>query len=334
MRIEEGISLAQFTTFRIGGPARYFARAQDIKEVCAGLAFAKEKNLKTLILGGGSNVLISDAGFDGLVIKIEIRGIKKEDATVIVGAGESWDALVEFAINQNLWGIENLSGIPGTVGGAVAGNIGAYGQALSQTLLWAEVFDTDTGEIKHLSNTECRFGYRESIFTQAAGRYVILRAAFELSSAAKPELSYKDLKEVFGDGAEPSLEAIREQVLAIRARKFPDLAVEGTAGSFFKNPIVPEGEAKQLQERYPEMPIFPMPETSGYKIPLGWLLDHVLTMRGTAVGGARMYEKQVLVIAAARGTTASDVVTLANEISKKVLDTFAISLQPEVKIID
>ena len=337
MSIEENVLLAPYTTFGIGGPARYLVLAQDEKEVYEGLVFAKEKQLPVLILGGGSNMLIDDAGFDGLVIKIEIKGIEIEQsaggAVVTAGAGESWDALVERTAQEGLWGMENLSGIPGTVGGAVAGNIGAYGQALSQTVAWVDALDVHTKEIKRFTNTECMFGYRESFFSIHSGSYIILRAAFTLTKTPKPELSYKDLTERFKDEKQPSLQAIREAVLTIRHGKFPDLEVEGTAGSFFKNPIVSKEVAEELVAAYPGLPIFAMPETEGVKVPLAWLLDRVLNLKGFSAGGARLFEKQPLVIAAKKGTPSSDLLELAQKVIEKVKENFSIEIEPEVKII-
>ena len=178
MQIKENVPLAPFTTFGIGGPAAFFNTVASVDELKESLDFARDKNLTTLIFGGGSNMLVPDAGWAGLVIKIEIKGVEIEggkstnEKLIIAGAGESWDALVARTVSEKLWGIENLSGIPGTVGGAVVQNIGAYGAALSQTLSWVEVLDTQTGEVKKLTNAECAFGYRESIFKKEEGRYV------------------------------------------------------------------------------------------------------------------------------------------------------------------
>ncbi len=324
--------LKDLTTFHIGGPARAFVRVSRVEDL-ASLDFTRDKYF---ILGGGSNVLFADQGFPGTVYKIELKGISLQGSTLVVGAGEEWDTLVERAIKEKLWGLENLSGIPGTVGGAVAGSIGAYGQSLSQTCQWVEAFNIKTGETEHFGNAECEFGYRESRFSlgrststgEAEGGYVIVRAAFELSTTAKPDLTYKDLQ-----GVEPTLLSIRDAVLSIRKNKFPDLSQEGTAGSFFKNPILPTEEAKILQEKYPDMPVFVMPETSGIKVPLAWLLDHVLKLKGVRVGRARLFEKQPLVVVAQRGCLASDVILLKEIVEKKVFDAFGFKIQSEVKII-
>lgn len=332
MTIQENVLLAPFTTFHIGGPARCFARASSVEELQESLSFAKAKNLRVFVLGGGSNVLIDDKGFDGLVIKIELTGVEEKGNILIAAAGENWDELVKRAVSKNLWGIENLSGIPGTVGGAVVQNIGAYGQALSQTLTWVEAFDNRSSEVIRLPKEELKLGYRTSVFKEEEGRYIVLKAALILSPAPTPELSYKDLT-AWLEGRAPGLQDIREAVLDIRRSKFPDVRVEGTAGSFFKNPIVSEDEAVRLREQYPQMPLFSMPETSGVKVPLAWLLDHVLRLRGFRVGGARLFERQPLVVAAERGASSHDVCMLAEQVADAVREAFQIELEPEVRIL-
>ncbi len=332
MQIEENIPLGPLTTFKIGGPARFFVRASSVADLKEALAFAKEKDLKVFILGGGSNLLVDDTGFNGLVIKVEFLGVEEQGSTFVAGAGENWDRLVALATAKKLWGIENLSGIPGTVGGAVVQNIGAYGQALSQTLLWVEVYDTATNEEKRLTATDYVGGYRDSIFKHEPGRYIVLRAAFGLSAEGLPEVSYKDLAARFA-GQTPSIQDIRDAVVEIRRNKFPDLEVEGTAGSFFKNPILPEAEAKKLQEKYPDLPLFPMPETAGVKVPLAWLIDHALNLRGTKVGGARLFERQPLVVAATRGASSADVKKLAALVQEKIRGILNVEVEPEVHLV-
>ncbi len=218
------------------------------------------------------------------------------------------------------------------MGGAVAQNIGAYGAALSQTLRWVEVYDTRSGDIQKLSNVECAFGYRDSIFKQGDGRYVILRAALELSPSPKPVLSYRDLAERFKN-AVPGLSDIREAVVAIRNDKFPDLSREGTAGSFFKNPVIPKAQAQALGQKYPGMPLFELPESPDIKVPLGWILDRTLGMRGTRAGSARLFEKQALVIVADKNGSSRDVRALAREVQEKVFDALGIAIEPEVRVL-
>ncbi len=345
--MSENVPLAPLTTFSIGGPARYFARVASLAELQHALAFAREHELPLFILGGGSNVLIDDAGFAGLVIKMEIRGIEEQkdpngSTLLIGGAGEPWDAFVAYAVERGLWGIENLSGIPGTIGGAVVQDIGAYGAALSQTLRYAQVLDTRDNSVRNLTRDECAFGYRESIFKREEGRYIVLGAALALSDAQQPNFSYADPSRLYKDlarrfaGTTPTLPEIRAAILDIRRDKFPDLAVLGTAGSFFKNPVVPKAEAERLRARYGELPLFSLPESDNIKVPLGWLLDYrhgVIDIRGLAVGGARMFEKHFLVAVAERGTAAADVRALARAVQEKVFDACAIKIEPEVKII-
>ncbi len=344
MHIEENVPLAPLTTFHIGGSARYFVRVHTIGELIESLGWARDDNVATYVLGGGSNTLVPDVGFDGLVIKIEIGGlelqkdIKKEHAVaeddkivVTAGAGESWDGVVAYAVERGLWGLENLSGIPGTVGGAVWGNIGAYGASVSQTLQWVEVYDKETEEVRQFDIGACAFGYRDSFFKQHAAQYVIVRAAFAQARTPRPNLSYKDLAVRFTNVQHPTLTDIREAVLAIRKEKFPDLLVEGTAGSFFKNPILSKADADALVAKYPTMPVFAVPEADGVKIPLAWLLDKVLALRGTSVGSARLFERQPLVLVVSRGASSADVVALANTVRQKVSDTFSITLEQEVQ---
>ena len=331
MNIEEHIPLADLSTFHIGGPARFFARAQSVGDIKAALAFAKERQLKIFILGGGSNILVPDEGFSGLVIKVELMGVEVEGEVYTAAAGERWDDLCERAARDGVWGVENLSGIPGSVGGACVQNIGAYGAALSEVCRWVDVFDMESGEVRRLEGGECRFGYRDSIFKHES-RYIVLGAAFALSKKAAPDLSYKDLAARF-EGKTPSLADIRSAVLDIRAAKFPDLAKEGTAGSFFLNPIVPAEAAQALKERYPDMPLFDMPETPDIKVPLGWLLDHVLNLRGHAEGPVRLFEKQALVITARRDARSADVRALAQKIKKEVKEKTGLDITEEVKIL-
>lgn len=337
MRIEENIPLAPLTTFCVGGAARFLARVQTIDEVREALAFARGKQLPIFVLGGGSNILVDDAGFEGLVIKIELVGIEREqqggEMLLIAGAGESWDALVARAVADGLWGLENLSGIPGSVGGAVVGSIGAYGAAVEEHVLWAEVLDGATGEIKKMPRAECRFDYRDSFFKHDGGRHIVLRAAFALSSTGAANRSYKDVALRLKEVESPTLAEIRSAIVEIRKGKFPDISLEGTAGSFFKNPILSNSEAQALAQQYPDMPLFDLPESSGTKVPLAWLIDRVLNLKGLAVGGARLFERQPLVIAVARGTPAADVRALAGKVTSKVQEKFGINIEPEVKIL-
>ncbi len=334
--MEENVVLAPLTTFHIGGPARFLVRAHTLQDVAGAHAFARERRAPMLILGGGSNLLMPDRGFEGVVLKIESRGIAQSpagqgQAFITAAAGEAWDDVVAHAIAHGLWGIENLSGIPGTLGGAVVQNIGAYGQAICETLAWVEVFDAKTGTLKRLSSLECGFDYRDSIFKRTLGRYVVVRAALRLARVSAPELAYQGLAEALS--GTPTLDGIRSAVLSIRARKFPDLAREGSAGSFFKNLILPSQDARLLKNRYPAMPLFSMPETEGTKVPLAWLLDHVLGLNGFSLGPVRLFESQPLVVVARRGAAAADVIALASAVRVRMRESLGIAVEPEVHII-
>lgn len=335
MVVEEQVLLAPLTTLHIGGLARFFVSVQTREDLQNAIAYARERSLPMFVLGGGSNVLVPDEGVAGLVLHLQIKGIEREEigenVLLVAGAGESWDALVRTAVTESVWGIENLSGIPGSVGGAVVGNIGAYGQAVSQTCVWVEAYNIETGTIERLERLQCNFGYRESYFSNHH-QYIVLRAAFLLSKTPAPDVSYKDLKELFGESV-PTLQAIRDAVLNIRASKFPDLSKEGSAGSFFKNPILDKALVQKLTEKYPQMPVFSMPETDGVKVPLAWLLDNVLHMKGYREGGARLFEKQPLVVAATRGCLAEDVEVLAKKVAQEVEKHFSIRVEREVQTL-
>ena len=338
LSIEEKVLLAPLTTFRIGGPARFFVRVRNADELRESFDFARDKKLTVLVLGGGSNILVGDEGFDGLVIKIEIKGSEEQEGRLIAGhhtntvggvagAGEGWDALVQYAIEKKLWGIENLSGIPGTVGAAPIQNIGAYGAELKDTLQFVEVFDTSHNAVVRLSNNECGFAYRTSSFKKNPGRFVVMRVGLVLRRDGAPNLSYTDLKSL----QNPTLSDIRQAVLAIRAKKFPDLTREGTAGSFFLNPIVSKEKAQELKKRFPDLPQFPAGQ--GMKISLAWLLDNVLHLKGTARGSARLYERQPLVIVAKGGARAHEVRELAEFVASRVREELNIEIEPEVRIL-
>lgn len=328
MKIEENVPLSTLTTFHIGGPARYVVTVTTTEELIEALDFARDKDLHFKILGGGSNILAPDEGVDDLVVRIALQGIEFADTAVTVGAGESWDALVAQSVAHGLWGLENLSGIPGSVGGAVVGGIGAYGASVGEHLSSVEAFNIETRQVEQFFSTQCQFGYRDSVFKHRP-ELVVLSATFELSAEPAPNVSYKDLAARFADSS-LDLPTVRAAVLVIREGKFPDISIEGTAGSYFKNPIIDEAAAETLREQYPELPLFAMPEVSGYKVPLAWLLDQVLNLKGTTVGAARLFERQPLVIAASSGCSANDVRSLASMVKKDCKEKLFLEIEEEV----
>ena len=337
MKIQENVSLAPFTTFRIGGAARFFVHASSVADVEEALAFAEEKNLSIFILGGGSNILISDAGFDGLVIKNEIRGITEElqgDSTrIIAGAGESWDDLVKFAVEKKgLYGLENLSFIPGTVGAAPVQNIGAYGSEVKDTIEWVEVYNSKTKKIEKISNIECHFAYRDSVFKHEKKHNVILRVAFLLQKNSKLSIDYKDVKKYFEDRkSQPSLCGVRDAIVEIRKNKLPDTSKIGTAGSFFKNVTIPKNNYEDLLKKYPLMPAFTQDQM--VKVPTAWILDNVCGFKGVRRGEVGVYQNQALVLVNFGKGTAQEIKNLSNEMIASVKEKTGIVISPEVEFI-
>ncbi len=352
MRIQEHISLKKLTTLKIGGTARYFCSVERAEELTEALTFARERNIRYAILGGGSNILVANGGIEVLVIKIDIKGIgwqkNKESVLVIAGAGESWDGLVAKAVGRGLWGIENLSGIPGTVGAAPIQNIGAYGTEIQETVEWVEVFDTETREMKQLTNEECQFSYRDSIFKHPEGKALIVtRVALRLKKSGVPDLDYKDLKNYFSTGLPSlveegrgggcvSLQRIRRAVLEIRSKKFPDLREFGTAGSFFKNPVISKERFNKLKTKFPNLPGFELgmkDEELRIKIPLAWILDNVCNLRGMTHGNVGLFKNQPIVLVNLGGATAKEVRALAKQVIDCVKEETGITIEWEVQSI-
>lgn len=334
--------MAPLTTLGVGGAARYFVEARSAAEVREGAREAKQRGLPLFVLGGGSNVVVSDEGFPGLVLKIEIGGIeeRRENDSLILdsGAGVEWDALVAHAVALQWAGIECLSGIPGTVGGTPVQNVGAYGQEVSETISEVQALDLQTGEIIELCPEACQFAYRTSIFnTVARGRYIILRVSFALRPGGAPTIKYTDLRHVFAKQkiAEPTLQQARDAVREIRRTKAM-LIVAGdedsrSAGSFFKNPIVPASERQRLTalatERGFELPSFETGE--GIKIPAAWLVEHSGFQKGYTRGSVAISRRHALAIVNRGGAHAADVVALKNEIQAGVREQWNVELKPE-----
>jgi len=338
MNIQENVLLAPFTTFRIGGAARFFVRAQNVVDVELAMRFAHEKKLSVFVLGGGSNILISDLGFNGLVIKNEIRGIAEEavgdSVRLIAGAGEDWDGFVKYAVEEKgLYGLENLSLIPGTVGATPVQNVGAYGTEAKDTIEWVEVYNSTTKMIEKLIGADCQFAYRDSIFKHERKGNVILRVAFLLKKNGKLSTDYKDVKKYFEErSAEPSLCGVRNAIVEIRTNKLPDVSKIGTAGSFFKNKTILKTEYQKLLEKYPLLPAFPVDETR-VKIPTAWILDNVCGYKGLTRGNVGVYQNQALVLVNFGQGTAEEIKSLADEMASCVKEKMDISISPEVEYI-
>lgn len=338
MHIEENIALRDLTTLKLGGPARYFVRVHSVEELREVVSWSKENNLAFFVLGGGSNMLMSDKGFNGLVIKIELEGVVFEEkgtgaVEAVASAGEVWDVFVGETVVRGLYGLENLSAIPGTVGASPVQNIGAYGVEVKDSVAWVEVYDTDSDSVQTLSHEVCSFGYRDSVFkTELGKKYIVTRVAFTLTHAGALRMNYKDIKNYFEDrgSGQPSLAAMRQAVIAIRSRKFPDLAKIGTAGSFFKNPIISQAHFDVLRMQFGDVPSFPAGEGS-VKIPIAWFLDRLgwKDVRRDHVG---TWNAQPLVLVHYGGGNADELLALADEIIESVRTRTGIILEPEVQI--
>lgn len=336
MIFEENVNLAPLTTLKVGGHARFFAQPRDVEELKATLERAQAQGLAIFILGGGSNVVMSDAGFDGVVIRPVLLGVEFvfEDGTMKVsaGAGENWDTFVESCVTMELAGLEALSGIPGLVGGTPIQNVGAYGQDVSETILSVECLDRESGAIETFSNTDCGFSYRQSTFNSThRDRYVILKVNFKLKQNGKPKIAYRDLIERF-DGREPSLAEVRAAVLEIRRSK--SMVIDAadpnsrSAGSFFKNPIVEQEIYDKIAGRFEAVPKFPAPGNC-VKIPAAWLIENAGFQKGYRMGGAGISSRHPLAIINSGGATAAEIIALKDAIQQAVTTKFSIDLTPE-----
>ena len=324
--------LAPHTTFGIGGNAAFFVSVHTVEGLQEAIRWAKGKSVNIKVLGGGSNVLVPDEGYDGLVIHNCIGGILYDGDGVHVGAGVMFDDLVADTVAKGLWGLENLSAIPGTVGAAPIQNIGAYGTEVSSYITEIHAYHIDTDTEKVFSNEACMFGYRDSFFKTEEGKeYVVVGATFKLRADGGPNITYKDLQHYF-EGTVPTQREVRDGVIEIRSNKFPDWKEKGTAGSFFKNPVISKELFATLQETYSNMPGFDT-EDGQVKIPLGWILDKVLHLKGVTndTGTVGSYEKQALVLVNHGGATADDVNTFAKKIIQDVFGITGIRIEREVQ---
>ena len=332
--------LSSFTTLRVGGPARKIVHAHSEAELIEFVKAADSAKEPILILGGGSNLLISDAGFAGTVIRVESKGNALDyDACsggmIEVSAGEDWDKFVEISIKKGFADLESLSGIPGTVGGAPIQNIGAYGHEVSETIARVKTYDRSKGEIKTFTNTECKFSYRNSIFKEQPGKYVILSVTFQLRKGVQSlPISYaelaKQLSVNIGDQVEVT--KVREAVLKLRASKGMLINLENeinSAGSFFVNPILSKSVADQLPADAPRWP-----QSDGkVKTSAAWLMEHSGVVKGEKLAGAQISDKHVLALTNSGDATAEDIIELAKRARKKVYEKFGIKLETEVQLV-
>jgi UDP-N-acetylmuramate dehydrogenase len=345
MTLDENVPLSSLTTFKIGGNARYVATCKNSDDIKTALALSREGGLPWYVIGGGSNILASDDGYAGVIIRIVMKGFSfdsistdedgKKVVHVTAEAGVVWDELVEESASRGLWGLENLAGIPGLVGGAPVQNIGAYGADVSETILFVDTFNTATEETQRFTKEECGFAYRDSRFKKDPS-LIILRVVFQLQKESMPRTNYPDLNKLITEGEELTTSvSIAHAVREIRAKKFPDLHKEGTAGSFFKNVVIPTKHFEELVSKYPELPGFKVNDTGRFtKIPLAWILDHVLHLKGHTQGLVRLFENQPIVLVAKDGATSHDVDALARHVEQLVLEATGITLEREVRMLN
>ena len=335
MLLREQVSLAPHTTFGIGGPARYFVEATDEGSVLEAVRYARENRLPLFVLGGGSNVLVSDEGFPGVVMHIAIMGIEQEGNLFRAAAGENWDNFVSLAIDRGYGGIECLAGIPGTVGGTPVQNVGAYGQEVSTTITTVRILDRNHLTFGELPAATCGFSYRRSIFNSThRDRFIVTRVVYRLRPKAFPVMSYPDLKRYFHDRQDtPTLAEVAVAVREIRHQKGM-LLVEGdpdcrSVGSFFKNPMVPQAQYDGIAAQSAlQVPCYPAPR--GYvKIPAAWLVEQAGFQKGFALGAAGISSRHTLALINRGGATASDMVLLRDLIAAKVEQGFGVHLEPE-----
>jgi UDP-N-acetylmuramate dehydrogenase len=336
MKIRENVSLLEYNTFGLSARAAAFCEARSVEDLRAALSSGIHP---VFILGGGSNILLT-GDLPGLVVRNAISGKKivrrfRHRVWVEIGGGENWHGFVQWAIQNDLGGVENLSLIPGTVGAAPVQNIGAYGVELKDVFVGLQALDLETGKLKHFTRTECRFGYRDSVFKRALkGRYGIVNVTLSLSTGRhRLRQEYGDIqRQLRASGVTAAgIDDISRAVIAIRQSKLPDPAVIGNSGSFFKNPEVDQAVFLNIQEAYPAVPNYPLPG-GRVKIPAGWLIEQC-GWKGKRVGNTGSYKQQALVLVNYGNATGREVRDLAFAIIDSVAERFNIHLEPEVNIL-
>lgn len=335
MDIHTAISLKNYTTMRLGGPARFMAPVASAEDVATVYRNAKTQGLKVFVLGGGSNVIAHDEGFDGIILLNRIKGFEvlsddKSSVVIKVGAGEVWDEVVARTVDMGLSGIETLSAIPGTAGAAPVQNIGAYGQEVADALVSVEAYDSATDRLADLPAADCDLSYRHSIFRgDAWGRFCITSITLRLYYVAPQPPFYAALQKYLDEHMVSMYtpKTVREAVMAIRADKLPDPAERPNTGSFFKNAVVEAWQLDSLKKDYPDVPSYNMPDNH-FKIPTGWLIEQA-GLKGELLHGMRVHDKNALVLINESAASYADLVAARAEIIQKVYDTFHIQIEQE-----
>ena len=346
LQVQESIALAPYTTLGVGGPARFFCEVQSEAEVEQAAQFACDRNLPLFVLGGGSNLLVSDAGFDGVVMRVGVTVAKherREGESVLLeaGAGENWDDVVLHAVDHGYAGIECLAGIPGDVGGTPVQNVGAYGQEVAETIVQVRAYDLEARAFVDLDHEACRFGYRRSLFNaDARGRYIVISVRYKLRLDGEPALRYADVRRHFAAqierGEKPTLRQVYDGVRSIREQKGM-LAGQGgpdgrSAGSFFKNPVVPSAILPQIAlsagRRTDEVPQYPAGEGM-VKLAAAWLVEQSGFHKGFAMGRAAISSRHTLALVNLGGATAAELIALRDAVMTAVENKFALQLEQE-----
>ncbi len=340
--IQENVSLAPLTTIGIGGPARFFLRATTVDEIRDALKWAAEREQQVFFLGGGSNLLVSDEGFDGLVVHVDLRGIvvesEDEFAMVKVAAGEPWDDFVAFAVEHKYAGVECLSGVPGSTGATPIQNVGAYGQDVSETIVRVEALDRTTDRVITLTNWECRFGYRASLFKNyERDRYVVVAVTFRLKVGGCATIRYPELQKFVDERgvSVDDLQGVRDAVIAIRKRKGMVLDASDpdtrSDGSFFMNPVLTLAQYDAFARIAPNAPHFPAGDE--VKLSAAWLIEHAGFSKGFTMGNVGLSSKHTLAVINRGGGTAAEVKELVKLIQGKVREQFGVELHPEPNFV-
>lgn len=333
MRDIQNYSLLQHNTFGMDVSCRRFLEYESVEEAQQVAAILRDSHQPFLIIGSGSNLLLT-GDYDGIVVHSAIRGIEEHDAMVTAGSGEMFDQLISWCIAHGLYGLINLSLIPGDVGASAVQNIGAYGVEVAQYINKVEAVEIATGKVVTILAAECGYAYRQSLFkTEWKNRYLITRVTYQLSTVFEPHIDYGNIRaELERQGiASPSPEQLRQVIIDIRRSKLPDPDVEGNAGSFFVNPIVQRSLFEELLTHYPDMPHYPV-DDEHVKIPAGWMIERC-GWKGKSLGRAGVHSKQALVLVNRGGATGNDVVTLCRQIQHDVKAMFGVEINPEVNIV-
>jgi UDP-N-acetylmuramate dehydrogenase len=337
------VSLANYSSLHVGGEAKMVVIRSE-SELVEAVRYTKSEGLRVHIVGEGTNTFFGEHLENLVVIKNEITrntteyikksGEKIGDTDFVVmtfGAGEIWDTIVQFTVDNNLWGIENLSYIPGTVGAAPVQNIGAYGVELKDVLVDVRVYDLEEERFLEFKNKDCCFGYRDSLFKKHQGKYCIVSVTLQLSKKSNPQLSYKPLDSLLEEGESITPAMVREKVIAVRKAKLPDYREYPNTGSFFKNPVIEADEIERVRAQYPDIPL--IATLGGYKIPAAWLIEHVAQMKGVRVGDVGTWPTQPLVIVNYGSVSGSEILAFSDTIIQKIKESVDIELEREVNYV-